>query len=149
MDVESQFAGNPAVDSAGRIKHEGSRPGDDAAPGVVINSLHDVDFFAQLRSLTDDLPRLAGWRRITGNHGKAVTVFPEHSPPPAVFTAVCPFNVVVGGLPVALGGTYFEAFPDDVVYAPLLCQMNLATLLPLLPCLDIERDVTVMPEASR
>jgi hypothetical protein len=59
MDIKSQVAGNPAVDSAGRIKHISFRPGDDAAPGVVISSLHDVDFFAQLRRLTDDFPRLA------------------------------------------------------------------------------------------
>src|SRR5215510_16614784 len=64
VDIEGQMAGNPPVDGAGRMEHERSWPGDEAAGFVVVASLHDVDLFAQCRRLADDLPRLPRRGRI-------------------------------------------------------------------------------------
>src|SRR5262244_1067667 len=99
VDIEGQMAGNPPVDGAGRIEHERARPSDEAAGFVVVASLHNIDLFAQCRSLADDLPCLPWRGRIPRNHGEAVAVLTEDATPPAVFAAVFPCDVVAGGLP--------------------------------------------------
>src|SRR5438093_11138206 len=49
--MEGQIAGHPSVDGGGRIEHERSRSGDDAAGFVIVASLHDITLFAEFRSL--------------------------------------------------------------------------------------------------
>src|SRR5262245_13471734 len=82
VDIEGQMAGNPPVDGAGRIEHERSWPGDEAAGFVVVASLHDVDLFAQCRRLADDLPRLPRRGRIQGSRQSRVKMHAKTEPQP-------------------------------------------------------------------
>ncbi len=65
VDVEGEVAGDSAVNGAGRIEHEGPRPGDDASLRVVIRARHDIDLLAELGGPADNLPCLARRGRVS------------------------------------------------------------------------------------
>src|SRR5215471_11985773 len=97
--------------STRRVEHKGAGTSQDATSRVVIGPFHDVDFFTQLRCLTDDFPRLARGRLVTGYHGETVGVLTQHPPPAAVLLTSVGSNVVAGRFPTAFFGTNTKALP--------------------------------------
>jgi len=99
MNKCRQVSRYAAMQGAGRIEHESAFGRGDAALGVVISSLQQVDFLTQFWCSADDLPRFAGRCYEARDDCQSVFISAKHAAEAAIFAPISPFDVVASWLP--------------------------------------------------